>query len=414
MGLRITGLSDLHITRGPRLDDQRAAFHAYLDAAIAWRPDLWLIGGDLTGTTVPHRSVSEEREVLEGIITRMSGVAPVVIVQGNHDHALDVALLANLGGEWPIYAVSELTDPRDFAFTVRTPSGPAHLYVLPWPTKKHLLAGEDAPRGVTEGNRAVQEALGGVLLSWSMRVRRARRSSPGEPHIGLAHLSVAGAVTSGGEVLSGHDVEVSREQLESVGLDYGWLGHLHGDQDVADRWGYPGSHTRNDFGETEAKSARLVTLGAPGPDGRLALTVDRVPSRCRSLVTLTYRWAADTEDGTPRWTVHPSAAELARVADAEVRMRVTVPEAWAPSCPWADAVAKVQRAGAVRIVEERKTEPALRMRAPAVAAAQTDAERLTAYWGTLASPPADPEQAAALACLADLATMDDETIAGVA
>ena len=68
----------------------------------------------------------------------------------------------------------------------------------------------------------------------------------------------------------------------------------------------------------------------------------------------------------------------------------------------------------MRIVEERKTEPALRMRAPAVAAAQTDAERLTAYWGTLASPPAAPEQAAALACLADLATMDDETIAGVA
>ena len=36
MGLRITGLSDLHITRGPRLDDQRAAFHAYLDDAIRW------------------------------------------------------------------------------------------------------------------------------------------------------------------------------------------------------------------------------------------------------------------------------------------------------------------------------------------------------------------------------------------
>jgi hypothetical protein len=266
---------------------------------------------------------------------------------------------------------------------------------------------------VVEGNLAVQEALGGVFQSWAMRIRRARQRAPGEPHIGLAHLSVAGAVTSGGEVLSGHDIEVSRAQLESIGVDYGWLGHLHGDQDVAERWGYPGSHTRNDFGEVEAKSARLVTLGAPGPDGRLSLTVDRIPSRCRSLQTLVYRWAADTDDGVPRWTVHPAAAELARVADAEVRMRCTVPEQWAPSCPWAEAVERVRAAGAVRIVEERKTEPTLRMRAPAVAAAQSDPERLIAYWGVIASPPSEAEQASALACLADLATMDDETIAAV-
>ena len=351
--------------------------------------------------------------MLEGILTRMATVAPVVIVQGNHDSALDVALLSNLGGDWPIRAVSELTDPRDFAFDVLTPNGVAHLYVLPWPTKKYLLAGEDAPRGVVEGNLAVQEALGGVFQSWAMRIRRARQRAPGEPHIGLAHLSVAGAVTSGGEVLSGHDIEVSRAQLESIGVDYGWLGHLHGDQDVAERWGYPGSHTRNDFGEVEAKSARLVTLGAPGPDGRLSLTVDRIPSRCRSLQTLVYRWAADTDDGVPRWTAHPAAAELARVADAEVRMRCTVPEQWAPSCPWAEAVERVRAAGAVRIVEERKTEPTLRMRAPAVAAAQSDPERLIAYWGVIASPPSAPEQASALACLADLATMDDETIAAV-
>ena len=48
---------------------------------------------------------------------------------------------------------------------------------------------------------------------------------------------------------------------------------------------------------------------------------------------------------------------------------------------------------------------------PTSAAAQSDPERLIAYWGVIASPPSEAEQASALACLADLATMDDETIA---
>jgi DNA repair exonuclease SbcCD nuclease subunit len=408
--MRICGLSDLHITEDHRFDDQRQAFTAWADAAIALRPDLFLFGGDFLGH-VPGKSTAAERLFLAQLVSRCAEVAPVVACSGNHCKPQDVQLLANLGGDWPIRVVTELTAPSDFAFDVSTPSGIAHLYVLPWPTKRHLLAGEDAPRGVSEGNAAVQEALGGILTMWAARVRRTRLRAPSEPHIGLAHLSVAGSVTSGGEVLSGHDIEVSRAQLESVGVDYGWLGHLHGDQAAGERWAYPGSLTRNDFGEVEPKTWRVVDLGAPGPDGRLALSVERRPSLCRSFVTLTYRWSADTDDGAPRWTVHPSRVELAACAGAEVRMRLSVPEAWAPSCPWAEAVAVVRQAGAHRIAEERKTEPTLRVRAPGVAAALTDAARLAAYWEVIASPPAVPERAGALSVLEELRTCDDETIA---
>lgn len=407
--MRICGLSDLHITDDHRFDDQRRVFDAWTTAAIAQRPDLWIIGGDCLGHT-PGKSTPPERQYLYGLVARLAEHAPVAVVQGNHDRAHDIEVMASLGGEWPIRVVTELTDPSDFAFTITTRSGPAHLYCLPWPTKRHLLAGEDAPRGIAATNAAVQEALGGVFASWAMRIRRARQRAPGEPHIGVGHLAVGGAAMSGGEVVSGQDIEVSRHQLESIGVDYGWLGHLHGAQEPADRWHYPGTLTRSDFGETEAKSWRVADLGAPGPDGRLALTIDTRPTGCRELLTLRWRWAADTEDGAPRWTVHPSAAELARVRGAEVRAIVTMPEAWAPSCPWAEEVARVRKAGAWRITEERKTEPTLRVRAPAVAAAFSDEERLVAYWGTLATPPTDAERAAALGCLAELQSTDDETI----
>lgn len=408
--MRIAGLSDLHITDDHRFADQRACFDAWATAAIAARPDLWIIGGDCLGHT-PGKSTPPERAYLYQLVARLAEVAPVAVVQGNHDRAHDIEVMASLGGEWPIRVVTELTDPADFAFTVATRSGPAHLYCLPWPTKRHLLAGEDAPRGIAATNAAVQDALGGVFASWAMRIRRQRAKAPGEPHIGVGHLAVAGGVGSGGEVLSTGDIEITRHQLESIGVDYGWLGHLHGAQEVADRWHYPGTLTRQDFGEVEPKTWRVVDLGAPGPDGKLEVRIDTRPTGCRELLTLRWRWAADTDDGAPRWAVHPSAAELARVRGAEVRAIVTMPEAWAPSCPWAEEVARVRAAGAWRIVEERKTEPTLRVRAPAVAAAVSDDERLRAYWDVVASPPSESEQASALACLAELVACDDETIA---
>ena len=258
--MRVCGLSDLHIRDDERFEDQQACFLDWAEQATALRPHLWLLGGDFLGHT-PRKSNARERLFLHRLVAQLAETAPVVACQGNHCAPEDVASLASLGGEWPIRVVSELTDPRDFAFDVITPAGTAHLYVLPWPTKRHLLSGEDAPRGVEAGNAAVQEALGGVLSMWAARVRRGRRTAPSEPHIGLAHLSVRGAVTSGGEILSGHDIEVTRAQLESVGVDYGWLGHLHGDQDVAERWGYPGSLTRNDFAEVERKTWRVVDIG---------------------------------------------------------------------------------------------------------------------------------------------------------
>jgi len=51
--MRVAHVSDLHITSGPRLDDQRACLDAILADAARAEPDLWLVTGDLWGTTVP-------------------------------------------------------------------------------------------------------------------------------------------------------------------------------------------------------------------------------------------------------------------------------------------------------------------------------------------------------------------------
>lgn len=418
--MKLAHFSDLHLTSGPRLADQRATLAAMVDDILATEPDLVLCGGDLYGRTVPWKSTPEERAVLFPELVRLADVAPVIVIQGNHDLAAEIEELAHLGGRWPIRVVTGAA-----MLEVRTAAGLAHVYALAYPTKRNLLAGEETPEGGAVGTqRAVEEALTGLLGAWGHRVRRRRASHPDEVHVGLMHLQVAGCVTSGGEVLAGGEVELSRHTLDGVGLDYVALGHLHKRQEVASRAWYSGSPWRNDFSEREPKGWHEIEIvpGAVGvtsiddPDehpydvgyasgDRLACYVTHRPTACRTFTTLDYTWS------DAGWSTRPTAEQLTEAAGAEVRMRLTVSEAHVAGCPWA---AEVERVTAIahRVVEERTIEPVHRVRAPEVAAAVSDREKLGAYWSSLAEPPTEADQAAAIEAMATLDAHDDETIAG--
>ena len=108
---------------------------------------------------------------------------------------------------------------------------------------------------------------------------------------------------------------------------------------------------------------------------------------------------------TPSFTVEPTQEALARVPGAEVKVRLISTAADVASCPWTEVVAGVQKF-AHRVVEERVIQPVLRVRAPEVSAAPSLEEKVAAYWGTLADPPSEEQQALALSLLEQL---DDPT-----
>ena len=336
----------------------------------------------------------------------------MVVLYGNHDYEGDLEPLETVGRRYSVRVVS-----RAERFAINTVAGPAHLYCLPYPTKRWILAGGDAPKGLAEQQAEVERRLGDLLQTWGHSIRAERAETVSAmavpaPHILLAHLQVGGSLTSGGEVLAGQEIELSAAQLGELPIDYGALGHLHLRQSPALRCWYPGSPWRNDFGELDPKGYQLAHLGsAIGPDGRLPLTVEHVRTPCRSFVTLTYRWAADSDDGAPRWVTRPTEAAIGSAKGAEVRMRLTVPEQWIAGCPWVEEQARVTAAGAHRVKAERVIEPRLRVRAPKVAAATSLPDKLSALWGTLATPPDPAEQAAALAILEEMSTRDDDQIA---
>ena len=116
------------------------------------------------------------------------------------------------------------------------------------------------------------------------------------------------------------------------------------------------------------------------------------PSTHRPFVTLRYAWTASG------WEEHPGPLD---VRGAEVRAVLTVSEASASSCPWPAELARIRAAGAERIQVDRRTLPSVRVRAPAVASAETPGDKLRAWWATLDNPPSAEVQASAIDALGE-------------
>src|SRR3990167_6939287 len=97
---------DLHLTEGPRFADTMRCLEHVVAVGQERGVALWLVGGDLTGTTVPHVATVAERNGIAAILQDMAVRAPVVVIQGNHDAPGDLDIYERLGARHPIYKVA--------------------------------------------------------------------------------------------------------------------------------------------------------------------------------------------------------------------------------------------------------------------------------------------------------------------
>lgn len=410
--VRIAHVSDLHVTDGPRLTDQREALGRIAEAIEVQRPHLIAVTGDLFGHTVPHRSTPRERQVLYPWIARLSGIAPVFIVYGNHDARPDLDVLELLGRpqeepesgstRHPIRVLDgagwlELEVPED-----PDDSGgrtlPVRIVWFAYPTTGWLLADREAV-AVEHSRLEASRALAGFLAIQSQFVH----AQPDRAHVVLGHVMVGGSLTSGGEVLAGQEIEVQPAHLQAVGAHYVALGHLHRAQEVAPGAWYAGSPWRTDFGDLDESKGWLAV--EVGEDGRAQ--VDLVDSGARRFGTIDYRWQGGflVMTGATPPSAFGTPTPLHEVDGMEVKLRLTAPapEMAAARSAFADAVATARARGAYRVVVETVAEPVLRVRAPELAQATTLEERLQVVWRQMDPEPPPEDQAAALAQLGRLA-----------
>lgn len=409
--MRIAHVTDLHLGEGPRLAEQAAELDRIADRLRSLEVDLLALTGDLYGHTVPHRSTPNERRVLFGWIARVARENPetrIVVVYGNHDYPGDLEPISFIGAlPWDEeYAVKSAMDAGQVRVFSRAASfdlpvnpygdadGHAEVLVLPFVTKAGMIDRAQAEDGLSDVRQTTQAAVSALLRLWAARGKGGARY-----RIFLGHVQVSGSRLSGGELLVTNEPEVSAGDLAALGLDAGLIGHIHVAQEAAPNVWFGGSPWSSNFGEHDPKGWTLWTIDeadAPAPAGAELLAeydrsrVWRFASQCPRMITLRYAWDGST------WTRQPNAAALRACVGHHVRALISFRADQRASVP------EVSVPGALTFRLDSEVIPVERVRAPAVAEAADLPAKLTAYWETLAAPPAPDERTAALAALESL------------
>lgn len=314
---RLLHTADWHLGRtfhGEDLLDAQAAFvdHA-VSTARAEQVDAVLIAGDLYDRALPP---VDAVRLADEALTRLSEVAPVVVISGNHDSAARLGFGAGLLARAGVHV---RTDPA----SVGDPISVAGALVYPIPYLEPDLVRETL--GVAERSHAAvtEAAMARVRLDVAERGSRA-------PVVVMAHAFVAGAASSESE----RDLAVGGAEhvppMVFAGADYIALGHLHGPQVVGGGAGrYAGSPLAFSFSETgQTKSLAVVEMSAAGAGASVELIPCPVPRRLATLRGTLDELLADPRlrDLEDAW-MQATLTDPVRPSDAMERLRRRFPHA---------------------------------------------------------------------------------------
>jgi DNA repair protein SbcD/Mre11 len=268
--MRFLHTSDWHLGRSLHRADLRAAQAAFLDhlveTARAERVDAVLVSGDVYDRAIPPLDAVAACE--DALLRLRDAGARVILISGNHDSARRLGFSSALIDAAGVHL---RTRPDQLATPVllEDEHGPVAVYGIPYIEPAVGLPGlELAP-----GTRSHQAVLGEAL-----RRARADAASRGLARtVVLAHAWVTGGrpselSDSERDIRVGGAGDVPASLLD--GVSYAALGHLHGQQVIAERIRYSGSPLPYSFSEArQRKGSWLVELAGGGK-----LAAEHVPA----------------------------------------------------------------------------------------------------------------------------------------
>jgi DNA repair exonuclease SbcCD nuclease subunit len=264
MKTTILGAGDIHFCP-ERAAEALASLSTLRDTAVQRKADLVVLPGDLfdRGLQATNRDayahlIAAIRDILE--------VAPIAAVAGtpSHDPPGAYYVFTQLGGAHR-FTLLEPDRAYYLASGEIVTDEPAvgdprlMLFGIPEPGKAWLLGNrngldrESASQAVVEAMRAILLGLGGL-----------RRRHPELATVLLYHGSVRGATMGSGQTVGQTEVSIGAEDLEMVGADFAFLGHIHEPQMVGARAAYTGSAYPCDWAETTQRSFICAELLGPG------------------------------------------------------------------------------------------------------------------------------------------------------
>lgn len=305
--VRILHFADLHVDDST-LPNSLAAAWEIVRIAESKRPDLIVNAGDLAmrrGHMPPW--VAWE---LRKMHARLSEVAPVVVVEGNHDMVHDDRAGTVLGALDASSAargrLALVTKPEVVAF----PGVEVAIACLPYPSRKRLLAGSDVP--ASEANARIAEML--KQIADGLAVECAEKF-PGWPAILVFHGTLDGAQLGDERLMTTEMDALLSEPALPPYFRAILCGHIHKPQEIGTRAAYAGSPAPLGFSEESyAHGVRFWTLGEALHESEM---IEVEPAR--RLLTLDYRglyWRAFVPDEFPPNTAVRVLLELGREENA--------------------------------------------------------------------------------------------------
>lgn len=361
--VRLVGIGDTHLRVGPRREQILRSLDSIIETEIdRGGVSAWLHLGDVFHV----RSTIEDRNAIADRFVLMASIAPVIVLQGNHDAIGDLNIFGRLAATHAIHVVTapqivRLDLPED---------GNASVFCVPYPSKGQLVA-DGLPHD--ELVPAARTALEAIFHQGAYELSLARQA--GEPTLLIGHAAICGAVASNGQPQIGVELQLDEALLNLFGPIPKIFGHIHRPQEIGGAW-YGGSIARQDSGEIETK--RWLTVVCERTDIGWSYVVESHPLEvpplyyvCGELTREGFAWRVTAGPGG-----EPQEAP-ASWKDCEVRCRYTY--AQSEKSLLQEAIVHVDFAEAARLELEGVAIPDRALRAPEVAAARTLAEKVEAW-----------------------------------
>ena len=276
--MRFLHTSDWHLGRSLHKADLRDAQARFLDhlveTARAERVDAVLVAGDVYDRAVPPVDAVALCE--QALVRLRETGARVILISGNHDSARRLGFSSALIDASGVHL---RTRPGGLAepVTLHDDDGPVAVYGVPYLEPAVGLPG--ALPAEVPGPRGHAAVLGEAVA----RIRADAAARGITRVVVMAHAWVHGGASSDSErdISVGGIGHVPASLFE--GFSYVALGHLHGQQTLAENMRYCGSPLPYSFSEaSHKKGSWLVETGLDGKT-----SVERVPApACRRLTVL--------------------------------------------------------------------------------------------------------------------------------
>jgi exonuclease SbcD len=359
--MRLLHTSDWHLGRSFHREDLLGAQAAFVDHLVetvrSEGVDCVLISGDVYDRALP--AVDAVRLCNEALV-RLSKLTRVVLIAGNHDSARRLGFGSEL---MDASGVHVRTDPATVGEPIVVED--AAIYGIPY-LEPELVR---HPWELDERSHA-------AALTEAMRRVRADAERRGEATVVLSHAFVTGGEASDSE----RDISVggAANVPASVfaGIDYAALGHLHGNQEMAEGVWYAGSPLAYSFSEEKQRKGSLLVDVRPGGAPTVEFVEAPVPRRVSRLRGRIDDLLTDPayEKYEARW-LQVTLTDAERPASAMERLRRRFPHALVLGFDPEGAAASSERTWSERVRERSELDIAGDFVTEVSQAAPTGAER---------------------------------------